>query len=293
MKRIEELDFIKAIAITMVVIGHTHCPTVVHNMFYLVHVPIFFIIAGCTCRDDEYFAVNKNLYIFFLKRIKSLYIPFLKYSLPIIILHNAFYSLGLYSIQYNLKDYSFQVFRTLLFSIGEKECLLPQLWFLKVLFLMEIIYGVIIWCSHKLQINKYIVMVPLTLAATTINPNILPHVCFMNIILPIRAMAYYVLGKTMMLQFRFTNKQFGFHYVIVILCLWMFFSFRYHTSFQESSGIIGIVQIITTVSVCLAILQIALTIKQKCKRSYLILCKLGKNTMPIYCLHYLGSVVKY
>lgn len=131
-------------------------------------------------------------------------------------------------------------------------------------------------------------MVPLTLAATTINPNILPHVCFMNIILPIRAMAYYVLGKTMMLQFRFTNKQFGFHYVIVILCLWMFFSFRYHTSFQESSGIIGIVQIITTVSVCLAILQIALTIKQKCKRSYLILCKLGKNTMPIYCLHYLA-----
>ena len=84
MERIEELDFIKALAITMVVIGHTHCPALMHDMFYLVHVPIFFLIAGCTCRDDDYFTVKSNLSRFFLKRIKTLYIPFLKYSLPII-----------------------------------------------------------------------------------------------------------------------------------------------------------------------------------------------------------------
>lgn len=41
MKRIVELDIIKALAIIMVVIGHTACPTIIGQMFYLIHVPLF------------------------------------------------------------------------------------------------------------------------------------------------------------------------------------------------------------------------------------------------------------
>ena len=41
MKRIVELDFIKALAIMMVVIAHTSCPPLVGHMFYLIHVPLF------------------------------------------------------------------------------------------------------------------------------------------------------------------------------------------------------------------------------------------------------------
>lgn len=34
MKRIVELDIIKALAIIMVVIGHTSCPTIIGQMFF-------------------------------------------------------------------------------------------------------------------------------------------------------------------------------------------------------------------------------------------------------------------
>lgn len=49
-KRIDEYDIIKGLAIIMVVAGHASCPQLLHNMFYLVHMPLFFIVSGCTIR---------------------------------------------------------------------------------------------------------------------------------------------------------------------------------------------------------------------------------------------------
>lgn len=49
-KRIDEYDIIKGLAIIMVVVGHTACPQLIHNMCYLIHMPLFFILSGCTIR---------------------------------------------------------------------------------------------------------------------------------------------------------------------------------------------------------------------------------------------------
>lgn len=92
MKRIDEIDFIKAVAIIMVVIGHTNSPIIIHDMFYLVHVPLFFMMSGCTCKTNDYFFERERVVNFIKRRIVSLYIPFLKYAMPIVILHNLFYN---------------------------------------------------------------------------------------------------------------------------------------------------------------------------------------------------------
>lgn len=64
MKRIVELDFIKALAIMMVVIAHTSCPPLVGHMFYLIHVPLFFMVSGYTCKMMSTFVRNLLLNIF-------------------------------------------------------------------------------------------------------------------------------------------------------------------------------------------------------------------------------------
>lgn len=98
MKRIVELDIIKALAIIMVVIGHAACTTIIGQMFYLIHVPLFFMVSGYTCKDDSEFCSKSSLSIFFLKRIRTLYVPFFKYILPLVLLHNVFYAVSVFPL---------------------------------------------------------------------------------------------------------------------------------------------------------------------------------------------------
>ena len=162
MNRIDELDILKAFGILMVVIGHTHCPPELKNMFYFIHIPLFFMISGCTNKPDTYYGEWSNVKIFLIKRIKSLYLPFLYYSIPIILLHNVFTSIGFYENAYDIKNFIHQLFRTLLFSIGENEPFLPQLWFIKVLFIMEVSYAILLYVCIKLKIRKWFLLFPIS-----------------------------------------------------------------------------------------------------------------------------------
>ena len=53
--RILEIDMLKCIGIIMVVVGHTACPIHMKAMFYFIHMPLFFLISGMTCRENAYF----------------------------------------------------------------------------------------------------------------------------------------------------------------------------------------------------------------------------------------------
>lgn len=130
--RIHEYDILKCFGIVMVVMGHTLQPGYLYSLLYYVHMPLFFLLSGCTNRNDDYYADGRNIFAFFVKRIKSLYIPFLKYAIPIVLLHNVFFSYGIYTSGYEgWHEWVTQIGRTLLFCIGTTEPLLGQLWFIK------------------------------------------------------------------------------------------------------------------------------------------------------------------
>lgn len=160
-ERIVELDILKCFGIILVVIGHTKCPPLLGALIYFVHMPLFFYLSGVTNRSDDYYSSWNNLKKFFVKRIHTLYIPFLKFAIPICLLHNAIYAAGLYNVHYDTTQYIMQIVRTLLFSVGETEPFLPQLWFIKVLFIAEVMYAVIVYVCHWLGISKWYVIAPL------------------------------------------------------------------------------------------------------------------------------------
>lgn len=132
-----EISIAKAWAIICVVVGHSGCPEVLRNFIYLFHMPFFFFISGY-CFKEKYLSDFKS---FFIHRINGLYIPFVKWTLIFILLHNSFYDIYIYNsdygsgnglVKYSLGQYPHLIFAALRFNTQEQ--LLGVFWFLSSLF---------------------------------------------------------------------------------------------------------------------------------------------------------------
>lgn len=144
-QRNEIWDILKGIGIFAVVVGHSGCPKPLLCFISAFHMPLFFIISGILL-NDLYFE-NKSFFV--KKRIKSLYIPFVKWSIIFILLHNLFFNLGvinsLYGYAgdvdrlYSVYDIAYSLMVSLI-SMNTFEHLLGALWFIKALFVGSILF---------------------------------------------------------------------------------------------------------------------------------------------------------
>lgn len=94
--RTPSFTILKAIAIILVVIAHSAAPAYLSNFAYMVGVPAFFVLSG-------YFFKLENLdntSDFLIRRTKTLYLPFIKWGVFFLILHNLFFEVGFLSESY-------------------------------------------------------------------------------------------------------------------------------------------------------------------------------------------------
>lgn len=129
-KRLEVFDIAKGIGIILMVLGHC-CGIRLYNWIYCFHMPLFFVMSGMFFIPGKY-----NFLEFLQKRIKQLMIPLIIFLFVIVVLY--------------------------LILLPEKNILssfrlgLPgALWFLWVLFLLEMFYFGI---DRALKSNKYILL---------------------------------------------------------------------------------------------------------------------------------------
>ncbi len=282
-ERIAELDILKCIGIVMVVTGHTKCPPLLDAMIYFIHMPLFFYLSGVTNRRDDYYASVVNLKEFFVKRVKSLYIPFLKFALAISILHNVFYALGLYAHEYDIAQYGVQIVRTLLFSVGETEPFLPQLWFIKVLFIAEMFYAAIVYLCQKYGIGKWLVILPLCLAFFLMPVDWFPHVMGTNFIWPIRALLFYVIGS---LHSRIIGSRYATVPMMMAgIVIWVIASMYYgHIGINGVWGMSAVI-LIGLIFITVPVLYSFASWVKKYRVSSLLVGG-GKSCMHIYFWHY-------
>lgn len=102
--------------------------------------PLFFFVSGY-CFKDKYL---NDVRQFSINKVKGLYVPFVKWSLLFLVLHNVFFHLNIYndvcgwkgvvSLLYGWKDVVKNVAKIVL-AMNETEQLLGGYWFLKELFL--------------------------------------------------------------------------------------------------------------------------------------------------------------
>ncbi|URZ03576.1 acyltransferase family protein [Clostridium felsineum] len=147
-KRSIGMDVIKGLGIIAIVIGHTQSPLL--RFVYSYHVVLFFFISGYFYKE-EYRSKPIEL---IKKRIKTLYVPFITYEFIFLILHNVFVKFNIYNYQsYGIKDFVSSAFKILTFHEIQSDAL-GQFWFIKVLFITNIVFWAINFVLNKLKVGK-------------------------------------------------------------------------------------------------------------------------------------------
>lgn len=142
------LDIAKALAILMVIGVHAHCPAALGRVFGLIDLPLFFFASGYFFRPP---ADRRELLDFARRKGKGLYLPYLRWSLAFLLLHNLFFLLGLCHPDY-LADgkpmHPYSAVETvrhalrIVFTMSGHDDLLGGFWFLRVLLLAALVTAV-------------------------------------------------------------------------------------------------------------------------------------------------------
>ena len=138
----------KAIGIILMVAGHSGMPsTYIDNFIYIFHMPLFFFCSGYFFKEIYDYADLQRL-IF--KRLSSLYVPYLKWSLAFVLFHNLFYYLHLYDSSYNMNEYLWHCIKTI--TMSDYEIFLRPFWFLKALLWASISAGFLSYLCNRIKI---------------------------------------------------------------------------------------------------------------------------------------------
>ena len=164
-KRNPTISIAKAMGIILMVIGHSGCPQWLHNYIYMFHMPLFFFCSGYFFKPIN----NLSQIISFSKRkIKGLYLPYIKWSIAFLLLHNIFFTLNIYNSLYGYNNIVSQPysaidfikrFLNIVLTMRGEEQLLGGFWFLRVLFLSSILFTIISRLRNKYQIGHPITMI--------------------------------------------------------------------------------------------------------------------------------------
>lgn len=147
MRRDNRITIVKAIGIILVVVAHTDGHGLLNSFIFEFHMPLFFICAG-------YFFSLRYLHdegTFVGRRLKGLYVPFVKWSVLFLVLHNVMFDVGLLSEHYGnvaggvTHPYQWHEAEQRLWNIlfamgGYDEFLAGAFWFFRALFVASILY---------------------------------------------------------------------------------------------------------------------------------------------------------
>jgi len=151
-REIKYMNIAKALGIVAVVIGHSGSP--ITHFIYQWHMALFYFISGYFYKDKY----SKDPILLIKKRVKSLYLPYIKYGLLFLFLHNLFFRLNIYSDKvgyldkvshlYTKTEFLKNILST--FAFGTREQLLGVFWFIVSLFTVNILF-----CFISFFIERY------------------------------------------------------------------------------------------------------------------------------------------
>lgn len=141
----------KGIGIILMVIGHSGLYGCFYRWIYTFHMPLFFFLSGYLLKDIYF----EKPFRFLKNKIRGYYLPFLKWVIPCVILHNVFAEFHLNSTFYT--DSNFLHFLSEAICFRNYEGIVGGLWFLREIFWASIIsLGILLILNQFSFINKTI-----------------------------------------------------------------------------------------------------------------------------------------
>lgn len=160
-----QFSIVKALAIMLVVLSHAGISGWLFNFVFIFHVPVFFLCAGFFFHT-RYLSDERT---FVVRRLKGLYLPFLRWSVFFLIVHNLLFHCGLLSEHFGNAEggvthpFTFHQFSQHLWSIvvnmsGYDQFLGGTFWFFRALLLSSLAFLVLfklLQRSEKFQNYKH------------------------------------------------------------------------------------------------------------------------------------------
>ena len=160
-QRNNAISIAKGFAIIFVVMAHADMPGMLNRAIYLFHMPLFFITAGYFFKHETV----ENPWPFIVKRFKGLYVPFVKWSIFFLLIHNLLFKIGILNEVYGnwtggtTHPYSIHQFwqrlTNIVFSMGGyDEFLAGAFWFFRGLLVASIAFVVLYYMLNNVRTHS-------------------------------------------------------------------------------------------------------------------------------------------
>lgn len=153
-KRDTYWDVIKGIGILSIVLGHSQ---LFHLEVSWYQIPIFFLVAGYLFKEESV----DDYQTYFIKKIKSIWIPFCIYNVLFILLHNVFLYIGMYSLDNNTMFMThyfnrYELVQQIVAVVlgGNLAILCGPTWFIAYFMAGMLLFGSLVYVSRKFFYNK-------------------------------------------------------------------------------------------------------------------------------------------
>ena len=205
------VSMVRGIAIILVVIGHSlPSDNWVRNYIYMFHMPLFFFVSGY-CFKEKYLGDGMT---FVRHRLRGLWWPFVKYGVPMVLLHNVFCSLHIYGSLCNIAPYTpLQMGKAVLTQLvmNGAEPMLGAYWFLNTLLGASLLF----YFCHRVVSSK------LTLAILILGSAVclllMPYVGGMRIVFRICFAGTYMALGHVFASISYLKSKHSIHYILVIM----------------------------------------------------------------------------
>ncbi len=290
-QRNEILDIAKGLGIIGVVVCHSGGFLTDITSYY--NQVIFFFISGYLYKE----AYTAEPWALVKSRVKTLYIPFIQYGLFFGVLHNLLFKIHIYTDQVqsqfnqvtyfsSTRDYLLNLVKIV--SFAKVEQILAPLWFLPVLFVVNVLFVLCAYAVHKLNVSKpepwlAVIVAAVFFAGFFFDPG--RNLVLRPIAIAMVALAMYYFGhlwKRHQAKVRFTVLN-------AALCLIVLIAATPYGPINTGARQMVSPQFFLAIS--LAGIYLALFIAEQSKRSMLIknfLILAGRNTIAIMALHFLS-----
>lgn len=152
-------SIMKGLAIVSVVLGHVYVGTRCEMYVNYYHLATFFFVSGFFLKDSHL----DNMLDYCWRRFKQLYVPFMKYGLLYIFLHNILYYIGVEKYLYDSKMVIHEL-RNITIGMTSEEPLMGAMWFCPALLVVSILSSCMLkMCMNRLAIIKILLLISLPL----------------------------------------------------------------------------------------------------------------------------------
>ena len=139
------IDNMKGIGILLVVLGHISTPEPLKKVIYAFHMPLFFMISGYCFNSQK--EIAKSFYIFFVEKVKRLYLPAIFIGLSCSLLSLATKQIN------SFNDFLVQIFGVLYaIPLFDYTFNAASIWFLSSLICVQVYYWFIMRHFEKVNI---------------------------------------------------------------------------------------------------------------------------------------------